>query len=136
MSTPQDMARLGYYSVAKVAQACDVTEDTVRRWVRSGTVSSRRVGKGGRDTPSIYISAESVMERNPGLAEVIASRLGFERLSGMEPHPRFRWGSEALANAFIEGCRNFAPAGTQYKIRSESDRDDEWGVIVEVMIGE
>lgn len=106
MTVRGEMARRGFLPVADIARSTGYTQDTIRRWARTGEVKCERVGRGGRATPSIYVSAADV-----------AYRIGGDASTLFEPKGRARvylFGSNSQADAFVKGCQRFAPPATLY----------------------
>ena len=101
MNLKQKMRAEGYRTVAEVASATGFSKDSVRRWVRGGLLRYTRVGAGGRDTPSIYIDGESVVEH---LGEDFREKLGMTLFWCGDPHTR-EFETEREADAFMMGVR-------------------------------
>ena len=103
----------GYMPVSDVAVALGMAADTIRRWCRKGSVEFERVGKGGRDSPSIYVDAASVASYVGGAAERLLNVKPFE----LSDPSVYKFATIAEVDAFIEGCQRYAPEGIAYRIQ-------------------
>lgn len=108
----QHLRQTGHLPVSDVATAIGCTEDTVRRWVRNGKVRHKRVGAGGRDTPSIYVELASVVAH---LGAWAAPLLNMSPIQPGDPDV-YVFDTDEEASAFIDGCNRFAPDGTTYRL--------------------
>lgn len=101
MNAREDMRSRGYRTVAEVAHATGFSEDTVRRWVRNKDVEALKLGRGGRNTPAVYILAESVVSH---LGEHTRERINAPQISIGDRGVRL-YATEAECRAYIDGLR-------------------------------